>query len=251
MRLGCLRPGSFDSGICPSPQHREMQTNAHRNQKEVAMTLTFSDVFTIQAAIDAYEMKFPDRPSPTPEEALAWQAGGRKRKQRSSPVLHDAMQEIRLLGKSAGTVAAKMQCRVVRSAKTGLLDFYYRIFTGAAPLHAPTHITFVWFPPPAHIKVTLADVRTEGIASIAPDDFVYGPASNTYRFTFSKGVPANASTGFFFVSTNARAFAVHGGELGDAYLPGTTTTLKVPGPIGLSLPPPGERPRSASAGVQA
>ena len=53
---------------------------AHGYQEEVAMSLTFSDVFAIQAAIDAYEMKFPNRPSPSPEEALAWQAGGRKRK---------------------------------------------------------------------------------------------------------------------------------------------------------------------------
>jgi hypothetical protein len=195
------------------------------------MSLTFSDVFAIQAAIDAYEMKFPDRPTPSPEEALAWQAGNRGRKPPSGLVLHDAMQEIRLLGKSAGAVALKMQCRVVRSAKTGLLDFYYRLFTGAAPLKAPTEMAFLWSPPPANIKVTLADVRPEGIGTTAPDDFVYGPASNTYSFTFSQGVPANTSTGFFFVCTNARAFAAHAGEVGDAYLLGTTTILKVPGPV--------------------
>ncbi|MGB8535362.1 MAG: hypothetical protein WCD57_03035 [Acidobacteriaceae bacterium] len=194
------------------------------------MSLTFSDVFAIQAAIDAYEMKFPDRPTPSPEDALAWRAGGRGRKLRSGLVLHDAMQEIRLLGRSAA-VAVRMQFRVVRSAKTGLLDFYYRIFTGATPLSAPTHMAFLWSPPPANIEVTLADVRSEGVATTAPDDFVYGPALNTYSFTFSKGVPANASTGFFFVSTNARAFAARGGELGGAYLPGTTAILKVPGPI--------------------
>ena len=196
------------------------------------MSLTFTEVFAIQAAIDAYETKFPDRPSPSPEEALAWQAGGRKRKLLSGLVLHDAMQDVRLLGKGAGAVAVRMQLRVVRSAKTGLLDFYYRIFTGTSPLSGPTRVAFLWSPPPANIKVTLADVRSEGIATTAPDDFIYGPASNTYSFTFSKGVPAYASTGFFFVSTNARAFAAHGGELGDAYLPGTTTFLKVPGPLG-------------------
>ncbi len=195
------------------------------------MSLTFTEVFAMQAAIDAYESKFPDRPSPSPEEALAWQAGSRRRKPLSGLVLHDALQEIRLLGRSAGEVAVRMQFRVVRSAKTGLLDFYYRIFTGAAPLNGPTRVDFRWSPPPANIKVVLADVRSEGVATTAPDDFVYGPASNTYSFTFSKGVPANASTGFFFVSTNARAFAARGGEVGDAYLAGTTTVLKVPGPL--------------------
>ena len=81
------------------------------------------------------------------------------------------MQEIRLLGKSAGAVAVKMQLRVVRSAKTGLLDFYYRLFTGAAPLNGPTRMAFLWSPPPANIQVTLADVRSEGVATTAPDDF--------------------------------------------------------------------------------
>jgi hypothetical protein len=202
-------------------------TKADPSEEEVAMALTFTDVFAIQAAIDAYEIKFPDRPSPSPEEALAWQAGGRGRKQLSGLVLHDVMQDILLLG--AG--AAKIQLRVVRSAKTGLLDFYYRIFTGASPLSGPTHVVFFWFPPPAGIKVTLADFRMEGVATTAPDDFICGPQLNQYSFTFSKGVPAHTSTGFFFVSTNARAFAASGGELGDAYLPGTSTILKVPGPV--------------------
>ena len=200
-------------------------------RKKVAMTLTFTDVFAIQAAIDAYENRFPRRPSPSAEEALAWQAGSRGRKPLSGLVLHDALQDILLLRTGAGKVAAKIQLRVVRSAKTGLLDFYYRIFTRASPLSGPTHMVFFWFPPPAGIKVTLADFRSEGLATTAPDDFVYGPPGNKYSFTFSKGVPANASTGFFFVSTNARAFAACGGELGDAYLPGTTTILKVPGPV--------------------
>ena len=195
------------------------------------MTLTFTDVFAIQAAMDAYENKFPDRPSPSPEEALAWQAGSRGRKQLSGLVLHDALQDVLLLGTGGGDITAKIQLRVVRSAKTGLLDFYYRIFTGASPLSGPTHMGFFWFPPPAGIQVTLADSRPEGVTTTAPDDFVCGPPWNQYSFTFSKGVPAYTSTDFFFVSTNARAFATRGGELGDAYLPGTTTLLRIPGPV--------------------
>jgi hypothetical protein len=195
------------------------------------MTLTFTDVFAMQAAIDAYENRFPRRPSPSAEEALAWQAGSRGRKQLSGLVLHDALQDILLLGTGGGEVAARIQLRVVRSAKTDLLDFYYRIFTGASALSGPVHIVFFWFPPPAGIKVTLADFRSDGVETTAPDDFICGPPWNKYGFTFSKGVPAHANTGFFFVSTNARAFAASGGELGDAYLPGTTAILRVPGPL--------------------
>jgi hypothetical protein len=38
----------------------------------------------IQSAIDAYEKKFPRRPSPTAAEALAWQASKGKRKWNSA-----------------------------------------------------------------------------------------------------------------------------------------------------------------------
>lgn len=195
------------------------------------MTLTRTDVFAIQAAIDAYEKKFPRRPSPSAAEALLWQAGGRARQLRSELVLHDALQEVALLGTGAGAVVFKLQLRVVRSIKTGLLDFDYRILTGASPLSGPAHTVFYWLPPPTGIQVTLADFRSEGLSRTAPDDFFYGPAVNKYGFTFSKGLPANACTPFFFVSTNAREFSACGGELWNAYLPGTTTTLKVPGPL--------------------
>jgi hypothetical protein len=36
--------------------------------------LTPWDMFVIQTAIERYEEKFPDRPSPSPAEALAWHA---------------------------------------------------------------------------------------------------------------------------------------------------------------------------------
>lgn len=193
------------------------------------MSLTFTDVFAIQAAIDAYEDTYPRRPSPSPEEALAWRAHGRGRKQLSGLVLHDTLQDIHLLGPTGEEVSAKIQLRVVRSAK-GLLDFYHRIFTGASPLSGPTNMVFSWLPPPAGIEVTHADFRSEEVATTAPDDFVCGSPWNQYSFTFSNGIPAHASTGFFFVSTNARAFAPSRGELGDAYLAGTTTILKVPAP---------------------
>src|ERR1700753_350787 len=40
-----------------------------------AMTLKPTDMLEIQSAIDAYERKFPRRPAPTAEVALAWRLG--------------------------------------------------------------------------------------------------------------------------------------------------------------------------------
>lgn len=41
------------------------------------MGLTHADVLKIQTAIDAYEKKFPAKPSPSAAEALAWEANKR------------------------------------------------------------------------------------------------------------------------------------------------------------------------------
>ncbi len=41
------------------------------------MTLKPTDMLQIQSAIDAYEKKFPRRPAPTAEQALAWRLGRR------------------------------------------------------------------------------------------------------------------------------------------------------------------------------
>jgi hypothetical protein len=42
------------------------------------MTLRPTDMLQIQSAIDEYEKKFPRRPPPTAEEALAWRFGTRE-----------------------------------------------------------------------------------------------------------------------------------------------------------------------------
>jgi hypothetical protein len=43
------------------------------------MTLTPADMLSIQHAIDLYEKKFPHKPSPSAEVALAWLASRRGR----------------------------------------------------------------------------------------------------------------------------------------------------------------------------
>src|SRR5580658_10397088 len=144
-------------------------------------------------------------------------------------VLYDALQEIELFG-IGPPVAVQIQLRVVRSDITGLLDFYYGILTGTSPLSSRADTVTIWLPPPAGITVTYADSHPDGLGTIAPDKFIYGPPDNKYTFIFSKGVPADTTTRLFFVSTNARDFSVTGADLGDMELPGTETILKVPGP---------------------
>jgi hypothetical protein len=48
------------------------------------MTLKPSDMLEIQTAIDAYERKFPRRPAPSAEVALAWRLGKREVKRRAA-----------------------------------------------------------------------------------------------------------------------------------------------------------------------
>jgi hypothetical protein len=45
------------------------------------------DILVIQNAIEEYSRKYPDRPAPSAEEALAWKCGdrsGRKKRRRAS-----------------------------------------------------------------------------------------------------------------------------------------------------------------------
>jgi hypothetical protein len=44
------------------------------------------DILVIQNAMEEYSRKYPDRPTPSAEEALAWQFGdrGRRKKQRQT-----------------------------------------------------------------------------------------------------------------------------------------------------------------------
>jgi hypothetical protein len=48
------------------------------------MTLNSTDILRIQSAIDRYEKRFPGRPSPSADDALAWQAGRRRSSPRSN-----------------------------------------------------------------------------------------------------------------------------------------------------------------------
>jgi hypothetical protein len=43
------------------------------------MTLNPTDIVKIYSAIDGYEKRFPRKPSPSADEALAWQAGKHRR----------------------------------------------------------------------------------------------------------------------------------------------------------------------------
>ena len=69
---------------------REAVVNRRRTKQEScaarkvlsAMALTPMDMLSIQAAIDAYEKRFPGRPSPSAEEALSWLASKRRVKSR-------------------------------------------------------------------------------------------------------------------------------------------------------------------------
>jgi len=49
------------------------------------MTLNPTDMLEIQSAIDEYERKFPRRPAPSAEAALAWRLGKRVAVKRAAP----------------------------------------------------------------------------------------------------------------------------------------------------------------------
>jgi hypothetical protein len=60
------------------------------------MTLKPTDMLEIQSAIDAYERKFPRRPAPTAEVALAWRLGKKEwaRRQAAQRMAEQAEEEL-------------------------------------------------------------------------------------------------------------------------------------------------------------
>jgi hypothetical protein len=60
---------------------RSFSLISHKKDGEV-MTLKPTDMLEIQSAIDEYERKFPGRPAPSAEVALAWRLGKREAKKR-------------------------------------------------------------------------------------------------------------------------------------------------------------------------
>jgi len=55
------------------------------------MTLRPTDMLEIQSAIDQYERKFPRRPEPSAEVALAWRLGKREAARRLKPLTDPAI----------------------------------------------------------------------------------------------------------------------------------------------------------------
>ena len=75
------------------------------------MTLRPSDMLEIQSAIDEYERKFPRRPAPTAEVALAWRLGKREAARRFARQSDD---ELGSGGeKTSGPEIAQQECNRV------------------------------------------------------------------------------------------------------------------------------------------
>ena len=60
------------------------------------MTLRPTDMLRIQSAIDEYEKRFPGRPAPTAEEALAWRFGAAPGQPRPRSEVEQEPRRIRL-----------------------------------------------------------------------------------------------------------------------------------------------------------
>ena len=55
------------------------------------------DILVIQSAIEEYSRKYPNRPAPSAEEALAWKFGGRgRRKERRQTSVTEGRAPVRL-----------------------------------------------------------------------------------------------------------------------------------------------------------
>jgi hypothetical protein len=72
------------------------------------MTLRPTDMLEIQSAIDQYERKFPRRPEPSAEVALAWRLGKREAARRLKPLTDPAIASA--TGEKSDAGFARQEC---------------------------------------------------------------------------------------------------------------------------------------------
>jgi hypothetical protein len=73
------------------------------------MTLKPTDMLEIQTAIDEYERKFPRRPAPTAEVALAWRLGKREWARRQAAAQEES-DPVASLEENPDSVIAQQEC---------------------------------------------------------------------------------------------------------------------------------------------
>ena len=138
-----------------------------------------------------------------------------------------------------GLVPVEVSTRVVRSNRTGLLDFYYRLALPVADYDDALRLS-VTFLSPGPIALSFADFRTDAPGVLPPNYFESSP-TESLAFRFEYGLSVGRKSRWCFVSTNAREFRENGGVL--KLITGKrNVTFPVPGPgvLAAVMPPPGE-----------
>ncbi len=104
------------------------------------MTLRPTDMLEIQSAIDAYERKFPRRPAPSAEVALAWRLGKRewaRRQAAQRAVQQGGSDRARGSGEKPEPGFAQQECNRLVWA---LEQFRLRWLTGGSSEDAPAEL---------------------------------------------------------------------------------------------------------------
>lgn len=143
-------------------------------------------------------------------------------------VLHDSLIPFLITSANGSPLCrGKLQNRVVRSTKTGLLHFYYRIRSTVPnlPGRIDTVGTVRFFDT---LKVAY---RLDGLGTVNPAGASRSPAGDSVTFEFKKPLlNCGAESRFFFIKTNAKRFAP-GGETRLVLVTGEAVTLKTVIPV--------------------
>ena len=153
-----------------------------------------------------------------------------QRPQLAGTILYDVIKPVTMGGTPSDTTW-NMQFRVVRSTKTGLLDFYWRV---VSPISLPAGVRFfasgfnLYFNKP--LTITYADYRTDGLGSNPPSRIQMGAGiwmNKLINFQFLSN-DFRPGSRFIFASTQATNFTPNGGESDTLYVSGQYATI--PGP---------------------
>jgi hypothetical protein len=106
-----------------------------------------------------------------------------------------------------GTVSGVVQVSILRSDLDGTLDFYWRVFNDAGSAGAIGSFRIGEF----NAGLFNVNWRRDGLGDVAPD-FAYrfpAPLGGYVNFDFANGLLPGQSSSFFFVDTDATAYALN------------------------------------------
>lgn len=189
--------------ICAHPEHIPMKKPSTLNS--IGAAILTAAVLSLAGTVRAENLNTSFAAEPFLDTALGGTTAA-ARPELAGLIIEDVLTPFSIPSQN---VSGTVQNRVVRETGTGTLDFYWRILVDSNSTGAG--VSSLRIGDFGFDFLTDADWRLDGLGSVAPDiGRVFNPATapeGFMNFVFSDPIPAGSESYFFFLHTDATAYA--------------------------------------------